>query len=255
VTLAAPEAAVHVTELDVRPYETDRRGLLRPGALLTYLQLAASEHAERLGIPVRILLRSGHTWVLSRLHLQLDLVPRSREALRIRTWPATREAIFSIREFEIETPDGRRYGRATTSWAVLDVATRRPVRLAEALPDYPLWPLRALDDPFATLPPPEPAAGGLLLPVLRSDLDFNGHVNNTVYAGWALEAVPEELTATHRLGSIEIGFRAEAFHGDTIVSRWAPSAEGPHCLLHRIDRETDGRELARLRTRWIELPN
>ena len=125
--------------------------------------------------------------------------------------------------------------------------------MQECLPDYPLLDRRALNDDFASLPqfPDTPAVTRELpFPVRRSDQDSNQHVNNTVYADWALETVPDEVAAGH-LSSLEVSFRAEALYGDSILSRCiaTPAANGTECL-HQIVNSRDGRELARLRTRW-----
>lgn len=241
----------HEASFTVMYYEADPQGYARTVALLNYLQSAAGDHARRLGVSVADLLKSGHTWVLSRVHLQMDRVPRVRETVSIRTWPALRETVFTVRDFELRDASGEQIGRATTSWAVLNMASRRPARLNELLPDYPLHPRRALEDSFGPLPVLEGGENELRLPVLRSDLDINRHVNNTVYAGWALETVPQQVIETRQLFSIEIGFRAEALYGDTIVARTAPVSNAPDCYIHRIGNVADGRELARLRTRWI----
>jgi acyl-ACP thioesterase len=236
----------------VQYYETDQRGFARPIALLNYLQSAAGEHAALLGVAVADLRKSGHTWVMSRLHLAMERYPRGGNTVRIRTWPATRKTLFTVRDFELFDSKGALIGTATTSWAVLNLKTRRPVKLIEVLPIYPLNPERALDDTFGTLPLLEQPEYELRLPVLRGDLDLNRHVNNTVYAGWALETIPEEVKNTCRLAAIEIGFRSEALYGDTIVARMART-EDAGCYLHSIKSVRDGRELARLRTRWVPL--
>ena len=236
----------------VQYYETDLNGFARPVALLNYLQSAAGEHATQLGVAVADLRKSGHTWVLSRVHLAMDRYPRGGHTVRVRTWPAARANLFTVRDFEIFAQDGALIGRATTSWAVLNLKTRRPVKLIEVLPQYPIHPERALDDTFRTLPVQEKSEFEIRLPVLRGDLDLNWHVNNTVYAGWALETVPEEVENSCRLASVEIAFRAEALYGDTIIASSAQTDE-TGCFTHRIESERDGRELARLRTCWLPL--
>ena len=239
-------------EYIVQTYETDQRGFARPVALLNYLQAAAGEHAARLGVAVSDLRKNGHTWVLSRLHLAMERYPRCGDTVCIRTWPAVRDRLFTVRDFELFTLDGSQAGRATTSWAVLNIKTRRPMKLEEVLPIYTINAERALNDPFSTLPILEAEEYALHLPVLRGDLDINRHVNNTVYAGWALETIPEEVDSTCQLSAIEISFRAEALYGDTIVARTGRSEEA-HTYLHSIDNELDGRELARIRTSWSPL--
>lgn len=237
--------------LEVRYHEADPNGDVRLTVLLAYLQDVAAEHALELGVAVRDLRKLGLTWVISRLHLRMERLPRCGEQVVIRTWPVSREGIFSVRDFELRGADNVQTGCATSSWAVLDVATRRPVRIEEHLPVYPLHPLRALDDPFAALPLPDSFETELHLPVLRADLDLNNHVNNTIYAGWALEAAPEKIAGHAVPLSVEINFRAEAHYGDSIVSRCAVAEGGATPVtLHRISSAADNRELARIRTRW-----
>lgn len=245
---------IYETEFIVQPYETDQNNFARPVALLNYLQSAAGDHAALLGVAVSDLRKSGHTWVLSRIHLAMERYPRGGRSVRIRTWPSVRDRLFTVRDFELFDKEGTRIGSATTSWAVLNIQTRKPVRLTDVLPVYPLNPERALNDTFTSLPVVEASEYELRLPVLRGDLDINRHVNNTVYAEWALETIPEEVDSGCRLASIEIAFRAEAVYGDTVVARTS-HAEDTDSFIHRIDNGSDGRELARLRTRWAPLAN
>lgn len=250
--LAGADPFIFEKVYTVQSYETDQRGFARPVALLNYLQAAAGEHASLLKVAVADLRASGHTWVLSRIHLAMEHYPRGGHTVRLRTWPASRDTLFTVRDFELYDSKDVMIGRATTSWAVLNLKSRRPVKLANVLPMYPIHAERALDDPFATLPLCEKPEYELSLPVLRGDLDLNRHVNNTVYAGWALETVPENIDSSCWLAGIEISFRAEALYGDTIVAR-SEHADDECCFLHCIESGSDGRELARLRTRWLPL--
>lgn len=237
--------------LEVRYHEVDPNGAVRLTTLLAYLQDVAAEHALALGVAVKDLRKLGLTWVLSRVHLRMDRILRCGEHVTVITWPVNREGRFSVRDFELLDQEGNRTGCATSSWVVLDLETRRPVRISDYLPDYPLHPVRALDDPFETIPVAEHWEAGLMLPVLRADLDINNHVNNTIYAGWALEATPERIAGHAAPVSVEINFRAEAHYGDAVISRCAVLEGGSQpCLLHWIEHADDGRELARLRTYW-----
>jgi acyl-ACP thioesterase len=250
-TAADNSSALYRKEVTVLYHETDQHGFIKAVALLNHLQSTAGEHATGLGVSVHELRKSGHTWVLSRVHLAMERYPRGGETFHITTWPSARDSLFTVRDFELTDSQGQVIGTATTSWAVLNLATRRPVKLDEVLPRFPVTARRALDDPFSTLPVFETATKELRLPVLRGDLDINRHVNNTVYVGWALETVPDEIDSRCRLASIEVGYRAEALYGESIIARIGQS-EQAGCCLHRIDSAGDGRELARLRTVWVE---
>ena len=241
--------AIFEHELPVRYHELDSHGNVSPVTLLNYLQDTAGLHATQLGISVSDLRKLGLTWVLSRIHLVISQYPRAGENVTVRTWPATRQGLFSCREFELNGSGGLIYGSATTSWAALNIASRRPVKLKDHLPAYQLLPRRAVDDDFATLPLiPDAPTAEYPFRVLRSDLDTNHHVNNAIYAGWALETVPDEIAAG-TLKELEISFRAEVLYGEAVLSRCV--ALEPGLCLHQIVNKKNGRELARLRTRWI----
>ncbi|KAF0218530.1 MAG: Acyl-ACP [Geobacteraceae bacterium] len=248
-----PMEPIYEKIFPIRSYEVDAHGLVRPTAVLNYLQEAAGDHAKLLGISVRDLMAQGLTWVLSRTHLKLLGTAHSREEMRVRTWPSTREGRFSCREFEVTATDGRPIAFATSSFAVLDLAIRRPVAIDEHLPAYPLLPSRALADDFATLPRLSVPEMELTFRVGRGDLDINRHANNVVYVDWALETVPAAVAEGCLLADLEIAYRAEVFYGETVLARSQELAGGKEpVFLHQLVRREDGAELTRLVTRWRE---
>lgn len=244
--------AIFEHRVRVRFYEVDCSGLIKPTSIFNYLQDAAASHVRKLGVAVSDLKARNLTWVISRFNLRLMQYPRGNDVLTIRTWPSTLDGLFSCREYVITGGDGNEVAVATSSWAAVNIASRRPVRLKDHLPDFPLLAKRALEDDFLSLPVPDTVAGEKLFQVRRSDLDINRHVNNAVYVEWALETVPDEIANRYRLSAIEVGFRGEAFHGDTVICRCAtelsPDAEIV-CLLQVLNKES-GKELTRFRTLW-----
>jgi len=241
--------SLYETTYTIRTFDVDASGFVRPVTLLGFLQEAASEHMTLLGGSVRALMAEGLTWVLSRVHLRIERYPRRGHEVTVRTWPSLREGRFTCREFELLDRSGAVVARATTSWAVIDFSTRRPVRF-DRDPPYPLIPRRMIDDDFGSLPVLENSQIEERFKVRRSDLDLNRHVNHMIYVGWALDAVPDEV-AEHRMPvSLEIGYRAEALAGEEVTVSCACTEDDDGVLvIHRIS-SADGRELTRLRTRW-----
>jgi acyl-ACP thioesterase len=141
---------------------------------------------------------------------------------------------------------------ATSSWAVIDLVTRRPVRINEVL-SYPLHPQRAIADTFPTLPLADESCFQQQFTVRRSDLDMNCHVNNVVYASWLLETVPHDIYEQCQLVSLELNFRAEAFANEKVTAEISQQLTGEgNWYLHRITAVGDGRELVRARTHWLK---
>jgi len=235
----------------VHSYEVDASGRAQMSSLLNYLQDAAGVHAGTLGLGVTDLLRNRLTWLLSRYHVKVVRYPVHGQRIEVATWPSGKKGIFALRDFEVSDEEGRLILAATTSWVLINLESKQPVRLNDFVPDDLTYNKRAVEDEFPTLPELEKAERELTLPVLVKDLDFNRHVNNVVYIQWALEAAPPEILNALLPLAIEVSYRDEAFYGDQIVSKiQAVRGTSPRTFLHQIFRSSDGIELTRLRTVW-----
>jgi len=233
----------------VRSFEVDVEERARPAAVTSWLQEAAVRDAIALGVARRDL-PAGTTWMLNRLLLVMDGWPRFGDEVVVETWPRGRERLHALRDFVVETTDGAPLGRGTSAWLVVDLARRRPVRLPaslEAVPAPPRGPV--LPDGFGELPPVGPDAGAARRFEVRwSECDLNRHANQAAYVRWAVDTLPEDVLETSRPAAIAIEFRGEARLGETVDSRWRRGADG--AIVHGIA-AADGRELARLTTRWV----
>jgi acyl-ACP thioesterase len=243
---------IHRLLCRVRSYEVDPRGRLQVPILCRLLQEAATEHAADLGVAVEALISTGVAWVLTRLDLTMDSWPSVGDEVVVDTWPAAANRLTTERRFEIFDHHGSRIGSATTLWLVLDLARRRPVRIPATVAE-PLSKLGLGDRPVR---PDELASPGrvdreLTFAIRRCDLDSAGHVNNTSFVEWAIEAVPDDIWNRSNLERLEVAFLAECHRGQTVVSRAGarPDSE-PREVLHQLVRRNDGREVARARTSW-----
>ena len=249
---AAPAvtAPAHRETFPVHGYEVDAFGLLEIPALAGYLQEVAGHHAEELGVGLDALRTRGLTWVLGRERLEIASSIVLGDEVEIETWPSGLDRLAANREFLVRRRDGTEVARATTVWFVMDLATRRPVR-----PDRVLDP-RLPREPSPHVAPLEPGRHAALeqwelqkrFHVRYSDIDVNQHVTNTSYVAWALEAAPRDLWQGSRVVALEAHFLAEGGFGSAILSRLARREDGG--FAHAIVQEEDGKELARLMTRW-----
>jgi medium-chain acyl-[acyl-carrier-protein] hydrolase len=213
--------------------------------LLDAMQETAGRHAEILGVGVRDLHAKGLTWVLARMHVQVAAVPAAGDAVRIATWPAGRHRLFAVREFQLTDEAGAEVLRATSAWALMNMATRRPARLDPHLPVYSRHPGRMLADDFAPLPPVERPGATAFFRAAAADIDINDHVNNTVYLDWALRAAPDDVRGRRPL-SLEVAFLGEARLGDEVLCQSEMAASGAVVRQSLLD-AASGRELTRLR--------
>ena len=246
-----PVGVPRLTEpFEAHSYAVDAFGLLSPPALSGWLQEAAGRHAERLGVGVLDLQARGLTWVLARQAVVVDRPISMGERAEVETWPSGADRISALRDFEVRV-GGELRARAVTQWIVVDLATRKPVRPGKVLPLDLVEPMEhVLPLPGGRPPAPAPPEVEFDFTTRYRDIDRNLHVTNATYVEWACEAVPEATWRSCRLSAFEAYFIAECLHGSRGRSRSAPTGDG--VFVHSVVRDEDGKELARLRTAWVD---
>ena len=211
---------------DVNTIVLDDQKRLGLFGLLNILQDAAWIHAGHSGWGYEDLIRRGTIWVLARQKLVMSDWPVWGDRVAIRTWGRPTAGPLALREFEIVVGD-RKLGECTTSWLILDLQTRRPTKLDRAAFDR-----QCRTDGFLTIEAKKIAVPSGLKPaaefqVRNSDLDVNGHVNNTRYAQWILDSIALEALAAYRLDEYEVNFLAETNVGDTVAIERAEIEPSP----------------------------
>ena len=209
----------------VRHHACGPDGKLKLPALFDYLQDAAAQHANHLGVGIRFLAEHRMLWVLSRIRLRILRLPAIGETVRITTYPSGPEKIFATRQYALSDGEGRELVRGTSFWLLLDAAKFRPLKplqhLGGALP--------ANEDQtryFTGLAKLEgnPALSDLReYGVTHSMIDVNRHLNNAYYAFFTNDALGMMSGAFRTLSEIQVNFNHSAALGDRILCRGALS--------------------------------
>ncbi|AEJ60373.1 acyl-ACP thioesterase [Spirochaeta thermophila DSM 6578] len=197
----------------VRSYESCGKGFLRPDALAGYFQETAWKSAEELGFGYRAVVEHGWAWVLSRLLVRYERVPRWGEEVVVTTWPRPSEGIFACRDYLVEDGEGRVCVRATSRWLLLDAASRRPVR-PERLVRMGLLEEAAVEEAPRKLGAEEGLKEAAMVIAGYVDVDPNGHVNNTRYIGWCTTGLVREGERPEAWREFHVNFVGEAHEGD-----------------------------------------
>jgi len=192
----------------LQAYQCDRFGNMRPLILMNELQGMGDKHAEKLGVGYAYCEAHGIAWVVTHYLVDIIEMPTEREEFKIITWPSVSDALRATRDFEIRGCDGRLMVRATSQWILIDLNTRRPVRLTEHLPEFDSLSERAWDRTFDKFPEFD-ATKTHVMKCRFDDIDVNQHINNAVYAVWATESVGYEYRSQHQLKRIELNFKKE----------------------------------------------
>ena len=197
-----------IVKLILQAYQCDRYGYVRPLILMNELQGCADTHAEILGCGRTFLTEHNMAWVVTHYLVDIIELPREGEELTFSTWPSMKELLRATRDFEIRGADGRLMVRATSQWVLIDMATRRPVCLDDAVPTLVQHGARAWDRIFCKFPD-FTLEKTHVFKCRFDDIDVNQHINNAVYAVWATESVGYTYRNEHKLRSIELNFKKE----------------------------------------------
>jgi len=216
------EQEFKVNTLLVNPQK--RLGLV---GLLNVLQDLAWEHANHLGFGYQDLLDRGVYWVLTRQRLRMDAWPAWGATLSIKTWSRPFSGFMAQRDFEVYQ------GSCCTDWLNLDLATHRPRRLRVEDSTGLVRLDKALDYEPAKIDAQAAWETLASFKVRNSDHDMQGHVNNTRYAQWVLDALPMEQLAGSAIREYEAGFLAETRLGDELQVQAAQAVPMEGDLLTR----------------------
>ncbi len=204
-------------------HDTDHTRAARLTALCNYLQATADFHSRSLGTSMVHLEEKNLTWVYARFRIEIQHYPECYDTVTVKTWRSRMEGPLGFREFEIKNLAGSTVGTATSTVALIDRGTRKPVAIPEEFSSqFSDLPGRALGGDFGQLPDvAEETSSKKIFPVLMRDIDLNGHVNNVSYISWVLESSPEEILKNFRCHTLEIQYRAEAFYGKPMKAKTA----------------------------------
>lgn len=197
-----------------------------------FFQEAAISHAEILGAGRDAMKQKGMVWVLSRIAVFMERRPRYGETLTVRTWPRGWHKLFAVRDYDIRDADDNPVVRGRSGWLILDLEKRRPLRPQAEMAKLPLNEgINALleegaadNEVRAALKPAEWTTAPTLRRALYSDIDYNGHMNNTRYIQWIQDLTEGKILERARQIRLDINYLSEVLYGEDIELFTGPFA-------------------------------
>ena len=214
---------MHQMDSRILSADCDCHGFWRMDRVMVLMQELAGEHAQRIGLGRDSLLARHAVWVLTRHEMALDRYPLIGQTVRGRTFFGKPRLGIYPRYYLVEDLQGRPLARGSSFWTLADLDTRAMVRLPQVegmMADLGSFPL----------PLPNPGAADELTDGLErrgewriryTDLDGNGHVNNTRAADWALcflgETAPMDRTPVR---GVKVSYHRELFLDSRVEARF-----------------------------------
>ncbi len=210
VPATAPGNENCVVSCSMKTCSVDMNGLWRLSDLLIQLQEAAGRHCENLGCGRIPLYRDhGAVWVLTRNEVHIHRSPVLGETVTIETFAGPVRRTLFPRYFILRDADGKTVAEAASFWVLCSAKDRRMIFLPEVAA---MVPTPDREPPFTRFSPPVPIQGSgtvLSCHAVYSDLDVNGHVNNTRYADWLCDTLGTAFMGKNRIVSFRIDYHRE----------------------------------------------
>lgn len=213
-----PERIPAVYEWKTRVATTDvgPDSLLTPTAQLKYQQEAGELHFGEGNLGFETVAQLGMAFLLLQNNAVIYRRPRATEEITVKTWSHSVKGVKFFRAYRFEDKDGNTLIDSTASFVLVDVNAHTMLRPSQ----FPVEIAHHGDLPHSC-PLPEkmkmPEGGEPCgeHTVTLSQLDFNGHLNNTRYADIVFDYLPAD-TAEHMTG-FSIAFVHEAKLNDMLA--------------------------------------
>ena len=219
--------SIYTQEFKIADIHVDRFGKLKLSTLLYFAQEVAGRHFDRIAMTYDQLAKQGMFWAIIRQRVQITRLPSSGETIRVETWPMPNTRVAFPRHVAAYDEKGNQLFRVISLWVLMDVETRAmilPGKSGILLPGTTQG---------SELPPPASLPAKQLLnhrsrTVCFTDLDRNGHMNNTKYLDWIADLLPSSFHEQHSPQEFTVCYLSEAREGQELQLSWEFTEEG--CL-------------------------
>lgn len=199
--------------------DADFKQRLKLSTLFGYFQDAASMAVENLGIGFNVMTEKfSVTWALVRIRVEIERYPKWNEEITVETWPQEPKKYDFDRDYAVLDSDGNVIIRAISTWILLDINTRE-LRKSEwiALKFPPFSKDRAIDCKLSKIRHSGELEMAYSKVIGYSDVDFNGHLNNSRYIDFIMDCFPVQSHKKYDVRSIEVNYINEAMPGEELV--------------------------------------
>ena len=231
----------YVQSFEINDMLVDRFGRLKTSMVLFIAQTVATQHGELMQVGYDTLYPRRMFWAVIRHRVQISRLPRHGETIRVETWPMPATRSSYPRSVIAYDEAGNECFRAISLWVLMDVDKRNMI-----------LPGKSGIDVAGSVRGNELALPGSLSPkllcnhrqrrVCYSDLDRNGHMNNTKYLEWIDDLLPSDFHREHTLKEMTICYLSEAWEGQELDLHWDLLEDGAMQVdAHRNNGEKDER--------------
>lgn len=235
-------------EFMAEPFHCDFSKRLFMGHLGNHMLNAADFHADHRGFGMTQLNPEHKTWVLSRLAIEMETMPREYARFNVETWIESVMKYFTNRNFRVAdaADNGKTYGYGRSIWALIDTRTRQPQNILDVndgeIAKYIDTGKECPIDGLSRVKMGSSARLAATIDTHYSDVDVNGHINSVKYIEHVLDLFGIDWYKEHGIRRFDIAYVAESHYGDKLNFYMEDVAEGEFCVRITKKQAEDGTE-------------
>lgn len=210
--------ATYFYEEEVKEYQCDVNGKMKLSYLMKAIQQAGTAQLNSLGITYDKMYATGIVFVLSKMGIKINRMPKFNEKIMIRTTPQKTKGASFLRHTALFDTNGVELVECQTAWVIINPKERkilRPSAFKFTLPycDDDNTGFQVLETRIKKVENPNTVG---IKNVKYSDLDINKHMNNTYYGDIISDNVPYEIMSKKDIDTVIIYFENEAKFNENI---------------------------------------
>lgn len=210
---------IYKQEITVPSYLCDDNDRLHMWAAVRLCQEVTEYHGNATGIGFKTLLAQNRAWVITHAFYNIYRLPDAFEKIMLNTWSRGNNGLLAFRDYRATDAAGETLLTGTSCWPMIDMTTRKVLRLNDLIADYENHAELATQyDKLPKLVIPEMTDDDLVMQrtACYSMLDHTQHVNNSEYIKMLFDYLHSIGFSTAQKFSLEINYAHESRNGDTL---------------------------------------
>ena len=187
---------------------------MKLSSIFGLFQDIATADAEKIGYGHDVTTDAGKLWVFTRVYCEIDEYPTYLSVSDVKTYAEKRKAFAFPRQMKMTSQYEKTQVRISSLWALIDKESRKLIFKPELPEVEDFLEEDALPQPGKTN---KSQAHYVYRKTIRhSDIDINGHLNNTRYVELILDCHDSAFYKQKEIASLLINFETETSEGETI---------------------------------------
>ncbi len=203
-------------KFEVSSHDVDYMGIAKASSTIRFMQEAANKQLEAMGPTTKEMTDAGKAFMLFRVAASFYTPLFAHDNVEVVTWAGKSDKGIILPRCSQVRKNGVIVAELISTWAVIDINTRKIVRLGNELDKISIDETIQLDMP-SRFKIPDDVSLALTgeYTISYGVCDINRHMNNTYYPDMLCDFIPGGMDNKRIIG-LAISYNNEAILGDTV---------------------------------------